>query len=186
MPLYGTLRPYSSHQISFTFYGHCDITAKAKALCEVEGGPTYEITLRGQASMINYSFDTKEINYGPQVLQTSVRRFSGFALNMNANPHPQISPESQSAQSHAHPCPGFLICSSDPDHPPQQQLLELSMLDAQMSTQKPAAASLALTLALPFPHTSVHSLQAFSPALSLLSFILSMSSACYSIYQVLL
>nr|XP_023421731.1 hydrocephalus-inducing protein homolog [Cavia porcellus] len=74
LPLYGTLRPYSSHQISFTFYGHCDITAKAKALCEVEGGPTYEITLRGQASMINYSFDTKEINYGPQLFDQVTER----------------------------------------------------------------------------------------------------------------
>ncbi|CAO2609939.1 Hydrocephalus-inducing protein, partial [Lemmus lemmus] len=39
LPLYGVLRPYSNHQISFTFYGHCDIIARAKALCEVEGGP---------------------------------------------------------------------------------------------------------------------------------------------------
>ncbi|XP_006746825.1 hydrocephalus-inducing protein homolog, partial [Leptonychotes weddellii] len=67
LPLYGVLRPHSSHQISFTFYGHCDITAQAKALCEVEGGPTYEIMLRGEASLVNYSFDTKDINYGLQL-----------------------------------------------------------------------------------------------------------------------
>ncbi|XP_058135740.1 hydrocephalus-inducing protein homolog isoform X1 [Dasypus novemcinctus] len=66
LPLYGVLRPHSSHQISFTFYGHCNIVAQAKALCEVEGGPTYEIMLRGEASLVNYSFDTKEINYGLQ------------------------------------------------------------------------------------------------------------------------
>lgn len=71
LPLYGVLRPYSSHQISFTFYGHCDIIAKAKALCEVEGGPTYEIVLKGEASLVSYSFDTKDINYGLQVVQTS-------------------------------------------------------------------------------------------------------------------
>ncbi|VCW68979.1 unnamed protein product, partial [Gulo gulo] len=39
LPLYGVLQPHSSHQMSFTFYGHCDIVAQAKALCEVEGGP---------------------------------------------------------------------------------------------------------------------------------------------------
>ncbi|KAI4571668.1 hypothetical protein MJG53_013774 [Ovis ammon polii x Ovis aries] len=66
LPLYGVLQPHSSHQISFTFYGHCDIIAQAKALCEVEGGPTYEIILRGEASLVNYSFDTKDINYGLQ------------------------------------------------------------------------------------------------------------------------
>ncbi|CAH7062215.1 Hydin [Phodopus roborovskii] len=72
LPLYGVLRPYSSHQISFTFYGHCDIIAQAKALCEVEGGPTYEILLKGEASLVSYSFDTKDINYGLQVLQISI------------------------------------------------------------------------------------------------------------------
>ncbi|XP_042636791.1 hydrocephalus-inducing protein homolog [Orycteropus afer afer] len=67
LPLYGVLQPYSSLQVSFTFYGHCDIMARTKALCEVEGGPTYEITLKGEASLVNYSFDTKEINYGLQL-----------------------------------------------------------------------------------------------------------------------
>ncbi|XP_006860378.1 PREDICTED: hydrocephalus-inducing protein homolog [Chrysochloris asiatica] len=67
LPLYGVLQPHSSHQISFTFYGHCDIIAHTTALCEVEGGPTYEITLKGEASLVNYSFDTKEINYGLQL-----------------------------------------------------------------------------------------------------------------------
>nr|XP_023493063.1 hydrocephalus-inducing protein homolog isoform X2 [Equus caballus] len=67
LPLYGVLQPHSSHQISFTFYGHCDIIAQAKALCQVEGGPIYEIILRGEASLVNYSFDTKDINYGLQL-----------------------------------------------------------------------------------------------------------------------
>ena len=58
LPLYGVLRPHSSHQISVTFYGHCDIIAQAKALCEVEGGPTYEILLRGEASLVNYSSES--------------------------------------------------------------------------------------------------------------------------------
>ncbi|XP_073081517.1 hydrocephalus-inducing protein homolog [Manis javanica] len=67
LPLFGVLQPHSSRQVSFTFYGHCDIIAQAKALCEVEGGPTYEIILRGEASLINYSFDTKDINCGLQL-----------------------------------------------------------------------------------------------------------------------
>ncbi|XP_021112382.1 hydrocephalus-inducing protein homolog isoform X2 [Heterocephalus glaber] len=74
LPLYGVLQPYSSQQISFTFYGHCDIIAQAKALCEVEGGPTYEITLKGQASMINYSLDTKDINCGLQLFDHIAER----------------------------------------------------------------------------------------------------------------
>lgn len=71
LPLYGELQPYSSSQIAFTFYGHCDIIAQAKALCKVEGGPNYEIILRGEASVVSYSFDTKDIYYGLQVLPPS-------------------------------------------------------------------------------------------------------------------
>ncbi|XP_051830566.1 hydrocephalus-inducing protein homolog [Antechinus flavipes] len=67
LPLYGMMPPLSSHQVSFAFYGHCDIIAQVKALCEVEGGPTYEITLKGEASLVSYKFDTKEINYGLQM-----------------------------------------------------------------------------------------------------------------------
>lgn len=103
LPLYGVLRPYSSHQISFTFYGHCDIIARAKALCEVEGGPTYEILLKGEASLVNYSFDTKDINYGLQVLYTSGRRVSGFALNMACGPHDSIM--TPAAHPHSAPLP---------------------------------------------------------------------------------
>uniref|UniRef100_A0A2K6GI20 HYDIN axonemal central pair apparatus protein n=1 Tax=Propithecus coquereli TaxID=379532 RepID=A0A2K6GI20_PROCO len=66
LPLYGMLQPHSSQQMSFTFYGHSNIIAQAKALCEVEEGPTYEIILKGEASLINYFFDTKDINYGSQ------------------------------------------------------------------------------------------------------------------------
>ncbi|XP_021570831.1 hydrocephalus-inducing protein homolog, partial [Carlito syrichta] len=74
LPLYGVLQPHSSHQISFTFYGHCNIIAQAKALCEVEGGPTYEIILKGEASLVNYSFDTKHINYGLQLFDHVTER----------------------------------------------------------------------------------------------------------------
>jgi hypothetical protein len=109
LPLSGVLQPHSSHQISFTFYGHCDIIAQAKALCEVEGGPTYEIILKGEASLVSYSFDTKDINYGLQVLQTTGWGFSDFALNMDHSPCPQMSSEpSCTSQSHHHPCPQSL------------------------------------------------------------------------------
>ncbi|XP_069312434.1 hydrocephalus-inducing protein homolog [Eulemur rufifrons] len=74
LPLYGTLQPHSSQQISFTFYGHSNIIAQAKALCEVEGGPTYEIILKGEASLIDYFFDTKDINYGLQLFDHVTER----------------------------------------------------------------------------------------------------------------
>ena len=50
-------------QTTFTFYGHANIVSEARAICEVEGGPTYEITLKGEASLIDYEFDFVEIDY---------------------------------------------------------------------------------------------------------------------------
>lgn len=59
--------PGDTEQVTMTFYGHADIWGQAKAICEVEGGPTYEILLKGEASLVEYKFDTKEIDYGMQV-----------------------------------------------------------------------------------------------------------------------
>lgn len=59
--------PGDTEQVTMAFYGHADIWGQAKALCEVEGGPTYEILLKGEASLVEYKFDTKEIDYGMQV-----------------------------------------------------------------------------------------------------------------------
>lgn len=113
LPLYGVLRPHSSHQISFTFYGHCDIMAQAKALCEVEGGPTYEIMLRGEASLVNYSFDTKDINYGLQVLPTAGRGVP--SLTINIAPSSVFQPLLEPWVITVSPPPLTLI--SNPDHP---------------------------------------------------------------------
>lgn len=67
LPLYGTLRPGDTEQVTLTFYGHADIWGQARAVCEVEGGPTYELTLKGEASLVEYNFDTLQIDYGKQV-----------------------------------------------------------------------------------------------------------------------
>lgn len=67
LPLYGILQPGDTEQVTMTFYGHADIWGKAKAICEVEGGPTYDLTLTGEASLVEYKFDCKEIDYGKQV-----------------------------------------------------------------------------------------------------------------------
>ncbi|KFV73572.1 Hydrocephalus-inducing protein, partial [Struthio camelus australis] len=67
LPLYGVLQPGESQRVTFTFYGHTNIVAHVTAQCKVEGGPTYEIALSGEASLINYLFDVKEIDCGLQL-----------------------------------------------------------------------------------------------------------------------
>ncbi|XP_056622256.1 hydrocephalus-inducing protein homolog isoform X2 [Triplophysa dalaica] len=65
--LYGELQPGDTKLVTFSFLGHADISAHALALCEVEGGPTYEITLMGEASSVSYILDTNEIDFGLQL-----------------------------------------------------------------------------------------------------------------------
>ncbi|NXI34967.1 HYDIN protein, partial [Galbula dea] len=67
LPLHGELQPGESQEVTFTFFGHSNIVACATALCRVEGGPTYELMLRGEASLISYLLDVKEIDCGLQL-----------------------------------------------------------------------------------------------------------------------
>ena len=53
--------------MQFTFYGHAGIATEAIAACRVEGGPTYQIRLSGEASEVQYHFSRTEIDLGKQV-----------------------------------------------------------------------------------------------------------------------
>ena len=64
LPLHGELAPGASTGVHYSFYGHCDVTAEVIAACKVEGGPTYEIKLSGEASKMNYQFDRKIVDFG--------------------------------------------------------------------------------------------------------------------------
>ncbi|XP_063801928.1 hydrocephalus-inducing protein homolog isoform X2 [Pseudophryne corroboree] len=67
LPQFGSLQPGESQIVIFTFYGHSDIKAQARALCEVSGGPGYEISLCGEASLVTYTLSTRDIDYGVQM-----------------------------------------------------------------------------------------------------------------------
>lgn len=67
MPIYGVLQPGEIQQVTFSFFGHADISAEVLAVCVVEEGPAYELALKGEASLITYTLDTNEVNFGPQV-----------------------------------------------------------------------------------------------------------------------
>lgn len=63
LPLYGEIAPGSSEQLAVTFFGHPDVEARVTALCEIEGGPAYEVEIRGEASLVEYRFDSVDIDY---------------------------------------------------------------------------------------------------------------------------
>ena len=63
-PLFGTLKPGETERMTFTFFGHAFVNGKVKAICEVVGGPKYEIEMKGQASLMKYELDQFEIDFG--------------------------------------------------------------------------------------------------------------------------
>ncbi|XP_064242821.1 hydrocephalus-inducing protein homolog isoform X3 [Passer domesticus] len=67
VPLSGVLQPGESQQVSFTFCGHLDTISNVTVLCHVEGGPSYEVVLTGEASRASYSLRPREISCGSQM-----------------------------------------------------------------------------------------------------------------------
>nr|XP_032813560.1 hydrocephalus-inducing protein homolog isoform X3 [Petromyzon marinus] len=64
LPLYGQLQPGESQAVTVSFFGHAGLRARATALCRVVGGPTYEISLLGEAADMSYQLSTTEVDYG--------------------------------------------------------------------------------------------------------------------------
>ncbi|TRZ04628.1 hypothetical protein HGM15179_022479, partial [Zosterops borbonicus] len=64
LPVSGVLQPGETQKVSFTFFGHLNTTAGVRALCHVEGGPTYQVQLTGEASHVSYSLSPREIDCG--------------------------------------------------------------------------------------------------------------------------
>lgn len=63
-PLYGFLDPGQSQELKVTFFGHKDIMAFVRAICQVQNGPTYEIMIKGEASVLSYELSSKLIDFG--------------------------------------------------------------------------------------------------------------------------
>ncbi|KAF3689156.1 Hydrocephalus-inducing protein Hy-3 [Channa argus] len=67
LPIHGHLQPEDQQVVTFSFFGHANISREVVAQCHVEEGPTYEIKLRGEASAISYSLDSTHVNFGLQL-----------------------------------------------------------------------------------------------------------------------
>jgi hydrocephalus-inducing protein len=63
-PLYGSLYPGETQNLTITYYGHKEIKAQVKAICEIKNGPDYEMYLKGEASVLNYELSEKSIDLG--------------------------------------------------------------------------------------------------------------------------
>ena len=63
-PFYGSLHPGESQNLTVTYYGHKEIKAHVKAVCEIKNGPDYEMFLKGEASVLNYELSDRSIDLG--------------------------------------------------------------------------------------------------------------------------
>jgi hydrocephalus-inducing protein len=62
-PLYGFLHPGEAQKLKITYYGHKEIKAYVKAICEVKNGPSYDLLIKGEASVLNYEISNHLINF---------------------------------------------------------------------------------------------------------------------------
>ena len=67
LPIRSYLHPGETEVVEFIFYGHSNRKFKAQAVCEVEGGPEYDVTLVGEASTLGYRLDRQFIDFGKLV-----------------------------------------------------------------------------------------------------------------------
>ena len=67
LPLSGILPPGQTQQVQLTFYGHCGLAAHAVAVCRVEGGPFYQVQLRGEAAQVTYHLGRTTVDCGKRV-----------------------------------------------------------------------------------------------------------------------
>jgi len=65
LPINGVLRPGQVEHVEFSFKARKHFFSFSTiALCEVEGGPEYEIKLEGDSGVIEYQLSAEEIDFG--------------------------------------------------------------------------------------------------------------------------
>ncbi|VDK73701.1 unnamed protein product [Dibothriocephalus latus] len=80
-PLCGVIKPGGVQPAMFSFFGHPNIAVDVCATCEVKGGPSYEVQIKGESSEVEYSVDRFELNFGALIYkQEAVECFNIFNL----------------------------------------------------------------------------------------------------------
>jgi hydrocephalus-inducing protein len=64
LPLSGFLQPGECENVEFIFNSVVNHKVKAVAVCHVEGGPDYEVSLEGDSSLISYKISTNLLELG--------------------------------------------------------------------------------------------------------------------------
>eukprot|EP00931_Biecheleriopsis_adriatica_P045665 TRINITY_DN2614_c0_g1_i1.p1 TRINITY_DN2614_c0_g1~~TRINITY_DN2614_c0_g1_i1.p1 ORF type:complete len:5069 (-),score=1280.39 TRINITY_DN2614_c0_g1_i1:105-14627(-) len=87
LPIYGKLEPGETQVATFTYEGMRDRSFKAVALCMVDGGPEYEVQLKGTAAPCKYGIDRTELDFD-KIPFTEVKEMELFLSNRGQVPAP--------------------------------------------------------------------------------------------------
>lgn len=74
LPIKGCLMPGETETVEVSFYAHPNYRCKCVAVCEVEGGPDYELVLEAESSLIKYTLDRTSIDFGAQPFGRAIDR----------------------------------------------------------------------------------------------------------------
>eukprot|EP00898_Chlorokybus_atmophyticus_P005824 jgi/Chlat1/6242/Chrsp44S05765 len=110
LPFRGTIPPGQSETTEIVYYAHPGSRYKAVAVCEVEGGPEYEITMEAEAGMIKYSLDVMSIDAGATLFCRPVEK-EFYLANTGKVPFDfrvDTSPLSRAGVVQVHPLGGVL------------------------------------------------------------------------------
>ena len=66
LPVHGTLAPGASERIEATYYANPNACSSCWAVCNVTGGPSYEVRLSAESSHIRFSIDRHHVDIGRQ------------------------------------------------------------------------------------------------------------------------
>ena len=84
LPLYGRIDPGQEIATTIVFVGHSNLTAQCRAVCDVVGGPQYELNISGKSSFLDFQFSAEEIDFGKvlfdRLCQLGCPLVSGIAI----------------------------------------------------------------------------------------------------------
>jgi hydrocephalus-inducing protein len=74
LPIKGCMMPGDTELVTVSYYAHPNYRCKCTAVCEVEGGPDYELALEAESSLIKYALDRTSIDFGAQPFGRAIDR----------------------------------------------------------------------------------------------------------------
>ncbi|KAI9343132.1 hypothetical protein BDR26DRAFT_917651 [Obelidium mucronatum] len=74
LPVRSVLQEGESETVEVSFFGHPNGNFAATAICDVSGGPKYELFLKGEASIVDYTFDKQSLEFGTRMYQDIVEQ----------------------------------------------------------------------------------------------------------------